>query len=90
MGLKIYYLAIIAFVFSCTIDDENLSPDPLNPDEKTFKSTILVEVVDWEGRGIPDVNLRIGSVEAKTNIDGVVYWKNINVTSSTYIVAEKD
>ena len=79
----------ILLIYSC-IEDNNLFPDPLYPQQETFKSSIFSTVTDTSGIPIVDAEVRIGSVTGLSDDKGYVYFDRVSVGKSSYMTIEKE
>jgi len=92
---RLFILLISLLAISSCKDSENFVPDPV---EKSVKASAFVEVVDLYGNPVPDAAIAVvhndnGSVITDTygitDADGVLYMKDADLFSSTYVTASK-
>jgi len=83
-------ISLVAVFLGCNKETDSLFPDPLNPNQSTFKSTLFIEITDAEGKPLGEVNVRIGHVERKTDYKGFLYLGDTPVGESAYLIAEKE
>jgi hypothetical protein len=92
---KLFILLISLLAISSCKDSENFVPDPV---EKSVKASAFVEVVDLYGNPVPDAAIAVvhndnGTVITDTygitDADGVLYMKDADLFSSTYVTATK-
>ena len=91
--MKPYYfvLSLLSiFVISCDRDTDVLYPDPIHPDQKLFRSSLFVEVVDASGSPVANTLIHIGNYKRKTDVRGFLYLQDVLVGATTYLTAEKD
>ena len=72
---------ITVFLFlllsACSKEAEIISPDPLNPHQETFISSLFVEIIDLAGQPSPESEVQIGNRTAITNQFGIEAFSKI-------------
>ena len=79
-------MMVVLSLARCGKDTETFIPNPI-PNQ--FKASVFVEVFDVNGLPLENVQIDLGGVPATTNEDGLVFLKNVAMSGSTYVTAEK-
>ncbi len=86
-------LLLVTCLFSflgCTDEMDGLFPDPLHPNQKTFKSSLFIEVKNTEGMPVYNALVQIGNIKGQTNTEGLLYLQDAAVSESSYLTVEKE
>ena len=79
-------MMVVLSLARCGKDTETFIPNPI-PSE--FTASVFVEVFDVNGLPLEGVQIDLGEAFGTTNEDGLVYLKNVSMSGSTYVTAEK-
>jgi hypothetical protein len=80
------FMMVVLSLARCGKDTETFIPNPI---PSQFTASVFVEVFDVNGLPLEDVQIDLGGALSTTNEDGLVYLKNVAMSGSTYVTAEK-
>ena len=92
MKTKLLFFSLMLFLaFGCKQDIDTFDPDPKIPvvDPITFDASVLVQIVDIDGLPLSDVVISLGNEQANTDEQGVVVLKDVLMSESTYLTANR-
>lgn len=81
----LYCVLIVAGIVGCQ-DEEFFLPDPR---PATFDASAFVTVIDPDGQPVKDAKIELGNRVGYTNEDGVILFKDVDMTEATYARVEK-
>ena len=79
-------MMVVLSLARCGKDTETFIPNPI---PSAFTASVFVEVFDVNGLPLEGVQIDLGEAFGTTNEDGLVYLKNVSMSGSTYVTAEK-
>ncbi len=85
MKTLLFHLVLLAVLFSACSDK-----DGIQPSEPTFPGSAWISVLDTDGVPVQNVLVKIGEKSDFTNEDGQILFRDIPLTKSTYLTAEKN
>lgn len=91
--MKLYYslFILIGFLFSaCSEDTAIIGPDPFFTSQETFQVPLFIEVYTQDGLRVSNAKVTLGASEGYTDEGGLLYFNNVTVGQSAYLIVEKE
>ena len=83
-------LAMLCCIVACGPDIDVVSPDPLFPEQSTFKTSLFIRITSAAGLPLAGTKIKMGDKENISDSDGWLLWQDVQVGSSAYLKVEKN